>query len=343
MKIVIVDDNETNLALMAGLARAAQPDEVRTYLDPREALQATLAEGADLLVVDYLMPHMDGIAFIEALRQSRPHKDLPIVMVTAAEERSVRRRALEAGATDFLQKPVDAMEMKLRLTNLAALRQARNLLNDRAALLGAEVKAATQALRSAAGELITRLAQAAEFRDPDTGGHIQRMARYSVVIGRALGLSQEQLDDLLTAAPLHDVGKVGIPDAVLLKPGRLELDEMAVMRTHPEIGEQLLANSDHPLIQMASQIAGAHHEKWDGSGYPRGLAGESIPLVARIVAVADVLDALTSERPYKKAWTFEDAKAFIISGRGKHFCPQCVDALIDQWEVIRRVREEVAG
>lgn len=337
MKIVIVDDNATNLVLMAALAKTVHAGEILTYEDPRQALAQTIELGADLIVIDYMMPDLDGIAFIERLREHREFEDVPIVMVTAAGDRTIRRRALEAGATDFLNKPVDTIEMKLRLTNLTQLRQARNLLNDRAALLADEVQKATSALRAGALELVTRLAQAAEFRDPETGGHIQRMARYSVVIGRALGMPPPYLDDLLTAAPLHDLGKVGIPDAVLLKPGKLESDELVIMRTHAEIGERLLSDSENPLIQMACEIAGAHHEKWDGSGYPRGLKGEAIPLSGRIVAVADVLDALTSERPYKKAWSFDDARAFIVEGRERHFCPRCVDALLENWEEIQQV------
>lgn len=340
MKIVIIDDNDTNLILMAALARSVAPLEPVTYQDPEIALRETLNSGADLIVVDYMMPVMDGIQFIEAIRQHRPFVDVPIIMVTAAEERSVRRRALEVGATEFLSKPVDTTEMKLRLTNLMRLRRAHNLLNDRAALLANEVEAATSALREAALELVTRLAQAAEFRDPETGGHIQRMARYSVVIGRALGMPSSYLNDLLTAAPLHDLGKVGIPDAVLLKPGKLDAEELDVMRMHAQIGEQLLSDSRHPLIQMACEIAGSHHEKWDGSGYPRGLQGESIPLSGRIVAVADVLDALTSVRPYKKAWTFDEAKDFIVDGRGRHFCPRCVDALLASWSEIQQVHQD---
>ncbi len=337
MKIVIIDDNETNLILMEALARSVAPLQPVTFLDPEEGLRETLRDGADLIVIDYMMPVLDGIHFIEAIRQHRQFADVPVIMVTAADERSVRRRALEVGATDFLSKPVDTIEMKLRLTNLMRLRRAHNLLNDRAALLADEVQAATSALREAALELVTRLAQAAEFRDPETGGHIQRMARYSVVIGKALGMPSNYLNDLLTAAPLHDLGKVGIPDAVLLKPGKLDPSELDVMRGHAQIGEQLLSQSQHPLIQMACEIAGSHHEKWDGSGYPRGLRGEDIPLSGRIVAVADVLDALTSERPYKKAWTFDAAREFIVRGRGQHFCPRCVDALVGCWGEVLQV------
>jgi putative two-component system response regulator len=339
MKIVIIDDNETNLVLMGALARSVEPLQPVTFLDPKAGLDETLRDGADLIVVDYMMPELDGISFIEVVRRHKQFADVPIIMVTAANERSVRRRALEVGATDFLSKPVDTTEMKLRLTNLMRLRQAHNLLNNKAALLAREVEEATSALREAALELVTRLAHAAEFRDPETGGHIQRMARYSVIIGRALGMPNAYLGDLLTAAPLHDLGKVGIPDSVLLKPGKLDADEFDVMRMHAKIGEELLSDSHHPLIQMACEIAGAHHEKWDGSGYPRGLQGESIPLSGRIVAVADVLDALTSERPYKKAWTFDDARNFIVNGRGQHFCPRCVDALLASWGEVLQVHE----
>lgn len=340
MQIVIVDDNATNLTLMAALARSVEGAEIRTYEDPLAALAQTLELGADLVIIDYMMPELDGITFIERLRERREFADVPVVMVTAAGDRQIRRRALEAGATDFLNKPLDTIEMRLRLSNLTQLRQARNLLNDRAALLSDEVNKATAALRASALELVTRLAQAAEFRDPETGGHIQRMARYSVVIGRALGLTPSELEDLLTAAPLHDLGKVGIPDAILLKPARLDDDELVIMRTHAEIGARLLAGSEFPLIRMACEIAASHHEKWDGTGYPLGLKGEAIPLSGRIVAVADVLDALTSVRPYKRAWTFEEARAHIIEGRGRHFCPRCVDALLENWDEVQRVHAE---
>ena len=190
-------------------------------------------------------------------------------------------------------------------------------------------------------ELVTRLARAAEFRDPETGGHIMRMARYSALIARELGLAPEWQELLLKAAPMHDVGKLATPDHILLKPGRLDPDEMAIMRLHAKIGGHILAGSDSPLIRLAEEIARGHHEKYDGSGYPRGLAGEQIPVSARIVAVADVFDALTSERPYKPAWPLAQARQFLQQNKGSHFCPRCIDAFLGAWDEVLDIRSSL--
>ncbi len=264
--------------------------------------------------------------------------EVPIIMVTTENEPAVRHAALTAGATDFLAKPVDSSELRLRVRNLLALRQAQTLLADRAKLLEHEVAAATAGILARERELVQRLARAAEFRDPETGAHILRMARYSELIARKLGLPAAFQSLLLEAAPMHDVGKLATPDAILLKPGRLDPDEMAIMRRHAEIGAHILSGSESPLIQLAEQIAGAHHEKFDGSGYPRGLAGDAIPLSARIVAVADVFDALTSARPYKRAWTLEAARAFLAEHTGSHFCPVCSAAFLDSWDEVLAIR-----
>jgi putative two-component system response regulator len=219
------------------------------------------------------------------------------------------------------------------------MRRAQNLLADRAALLAAEVDSATADVRARELELVMRLARAAESRDPETGGHIQRMAHYARLVARELGLDAAYQSRILAAAPMHDIGKVGTPDHILLKPGRLEPDELRQMREHTRIGERILADSSAPLLQMACEIAGAHHERWDGGGYPRGLAGEAIPLAARIVAVAVVLDALTSARPYKPAWPLERAREHIEAGRGSHFDPRCVDALLGAWSEVLAIRD----
>jgi putative two-component system response regulator len=332
MKILVVDDSPVNLKLLGTLVAAAAGAVPDCMSDAAAALAHALAHPQDLVVVDYMMPVVDGLQFIERLRASDAGRDAPIVMVTTADALGIRQRALAVGATDFLTKPIDSVELKLRVRNLLALRRAQNLLADRAALLSAEVSLAMADVRAREHELVMRLARAAESRDPETGGHIQRMAHYSALIARGLGRDEAFCTRLLAAAPMHDIGKVGTPDHVLLKPGPLTEQELAQMREHTRIGERILGESASPLLQMACQIAGAHHERWDGLGYPRGLAGERIPLAARIVAVADVLDALTTVRPYKPAWSFDAAREHIERGRGSHFEPRCVDALLNSWD-----------
>jgi len=338
MNIVIVDDNAVNLMLMAALARSATGMEPVRFDDPVRGLAWCREHGADLIVVDYMMPGMDGHQFIEAVRATPHLADVPIVMVTATGQSAVRRRALEIGATDFLTKPVDSTEIKLRLRNLLALRQAQNQLRDRAGLLAVEVKAATEAIVLRERDLIVRLSRAAEFRDPETGGHIQRMAHYAASIARHLGEPEAFAEALLTAAPMHDVGKLGTPDHILLKNGRLTSEETDEMHRHAEIGGRILADTDSPLLRLACEIAETHHEKYDGSGYPRGLKGDDIPLGGRIVAVADVFDALNSNRPYKKAWSMDASRAYIEEHSGRHFDPRCVQAFVTGWADVLAIR-----
>jgi len=340
MKIFVVDDNETNLILFTQLAQTLSNDiEVEDYLDPRAALAACAAAMPDLVLVDFMMPDMDGHQFIAGMRALPGSKEVPIVMVTAADERQVRHKALDLGATDFIAKPVDPNEVKARLRNLLALRRSHLKLQDRNVWLGQEVRKATQALVDREHELILRLAKAAEYRDPETGGHIQRMAHYSQLIAARLGLDEDHCEVILQAAPMHDIGKMGIPDGILLKPGRLDDDEMSVMKQHPEIGHSILAGSNSRLIQAAAEIALSHHEKWDGSGYPKQLTGEAIPLYGRIVAIADVFDALTSARPYKKAWSIEQAVDYISQNAGSHFDPACVEAFFKDLQEVLAIRE----
>jgi response regulator RpfG family c-di-GMP phosphodiesterase len=340
MNIVIVDDNAVNLMLMAALARSATGLEPLRFDDPVTGLEWCREHGADLIVVDFMMPRMDGHQFIEAVRATPHLADVPVVMVTATGQNAVRRRALEIGATDFLTKPVDSTEIKLRLRNLLQLRQAQNLLRDRAALLADEVRKATEAILLRERDLIVRLSRAAEFRDPETGGHIQRMAHYAALIARQLGEPESYAQALLTAAPMHDVGKLGTPDHILLKKGRLDPDELAVMHQHAEIGGRILADTDSPLLKLACEIAETHHEKFDGSGYPRGLKGEQIPLGGRIVAVADVFDALNSHRPYKRAWSLEESRAYVEQNSGSHFDPRCVAAFVEGWDEVVAIRAQ---
>jgi putative two-component system response regulator len=342
MDVVIVDDNLTNVTLLKHLVRRLEGCQPHTFTDARAGLDWCLARQPDLVLVDYMMPAPDGMAFIQRLRAEPGYAELPILMVTAAHEREVRYQALQLGANDFLTKPVDTTEFLARARNMLALRRSQKRLADRAAWLAEEVDKATAALREREQETVLRLSKAAEYRDPETGAHLLRIAHYCGLIAGKLGLPGAEQELLSLAAPMHDVGKVGIPDSILLKPGRLTAAEYAVMQRHPAIGHAILDDSRSPLLQMAATIALTHHEKWDGSGYPHGLAGEAIPLHGRIVAVADVFDALTSERPYKQAWPQERALRFLREGRGTHFDPACVDALLSDLEAVGAVRDRFA-
>lgn len=331
MAILIVDDNATNLLLLAQLVRGASELAIKTFEDPVDALEWCEDHTPELVLVDYRMPTLCGIEFITLFRRMPALGDVPIIMITTENEAAVRARARAAGATDFVAKPVEANEFRLRVRNLLSLNEARTLLADRALLLQREVALATAHIADRERELVTRLARAAEYRDPETGAHLQRMAQYSALIARELDCPPLYCQRMLEAAPMHDIGKLGTPDHILLKPGRLSEEEMTIMRQHAAHGAHILAGSASPLMQLGEEIARSHHERFDGAGYPQGLAGGAIPLSARIVAVADVFDALSSPRPYKRAWSMEEARAFIEQHSGSHFCPECVQAFLRAW------------
>jgi putative two-component system response regulator len=344
MQIVIVDDVEANLLLLRHFISLQEgAHDVQAFTDAQQALDFCQLTAPDLVITDYMMPGLDGIEFIRRLRATPARGEVPVLMVTANDEIDVRHRALEAGANDFLTKPLDKVEFRARLRNMLALRAGQRRLEDRAAWLAEEVLKATDDLRRQERETIFRLSRAAEFRDPETGDHIQRMAHYSWMIAVRLGLPLEQQRLMLEAAPMHDVGKVGIPDHILLKPGKLTDEEFAIMKQHPVIGHSILSGSASPLLEMAAAIALSHHEKYDGSGYPLALRGEAIPIVGRIVAVADVFDALTSARPYKPAWELERALDFMREQRGRHFDPQCVDVFLERLDEVHSVRARFAA
>jgi putative two-component system response regulator len=294
----------------------------------------------DLIIVDYMMPELDGIEFIRLVREMPGRQLVPILMITANDQKQIRYSALDIGANDFLTKPIDKVEFLARARNMLSLNEARKHMADHASWLAGEVRKATQEIVQRERETVFRLAKAAEYRDPETGAHILRMAHYSRLIARELGLSEEDQQLLLEAAPMHDIGKVGIADKILLKPGRLSAEEFEIMKQHAIFGYELLAGSSSRLLQVAAEIAKGHHEKFDGSGYPAGVSGDDIPIFSRIVAVADVFDALTSERPYKKAWEMEAAADFLRSGAGTHFDPACVKAFLSSWSDVQLVRSK---
>lgn len=313
---LLVDDSRSVLNFLKRHIEAEGLVEATTFLDPVEALVCARERVFDLVLVDYEMPHMDGISFIRALRSLPGCADIPIAMITSRQTDDVKMEALQAGATDFLPKAPQSVEMTVRLRNLIQLGAAVRKLNDRAAHLASEVAAATRKLGEREEEIILRLALAVEYRDNDTGEHTLRVARYSRIIAEQLGLPARLCRDIYLAAPLHDVGKVAIPDNILLKPGKLTHDEMAVIRTHARIGERILADSSCELIQLGAQIAAGHHERWDGAGYPNGLRTDEIPVAARVVAVADVFDALTTRRPYKEPIPLEAARNYLVEHQG---------------------------
>jgi len=332
--VLIVDDSRSSLALLGSIVREIVGDGVELCLNPLEALKLSEEQQYDLLLIDHIMPEMDGIHFIETLRARDSYRTVPMVMVTSDADKAIRIEAIGVGANDFLTKPFDPIELKARITNLLALRGAQVELADHANRLSREVEKATAHLLAREEEIIWRLARAIEYRDGDTGEHVSRVARISKIIGEGLGLSPQQCRMIYLAAPLHDIGKIAIADAILSKPGKLTQEEMARMREHVTIGARILADADSDLIRTAELIAQSHHEKWDGTGYPNAISGTAIPIEARIVALADVFDALCSERPYKRAWTLEEAYAEISRCAGSHFDPACVASFQSRWHEI---------
>jgi response regulator RpfG family c-di-GMP phosphodiesterase len=339
MKVLAVDDNAVNLRVYEHTITQRLGCEVESFTSPSEALQRALTPDIDLVIVDYLMPDMDDLEFIRRLRAIIGQETIPVLMITSTTERDIRYKALELGTNDFLIKPVDSAELTARVKNLLALRTAHVKLANTADWLATQVSIATADIAAREREAIFRLSRAAEFRDPDTGMHIVRMANYSMAIAVGLSLPTHQQEELLTAAPMHDIGKVAIADDILLKPGKLTKDEFEAMKRHTTIGHEILKDSPARLLQAAAEIALTHHERWDGSGYPQGLAGDAIPLAGRICALSDVFDALTSDRPYKAAWSLEEALAEIDRGTGAHFDRRVVAAFKDVMPEILRIYE----
>lgn len=335
MKVLVVDDSRSSLSAVLNQIQKLDRAEAVGCLDPEEALQLCRVQQFDLALVDYVMPKMDGLQFITALRAFDRYRTVPIIMITSSEDRDLRRQAIGIGATDFLTKPFDWVELQARTSNLLDLRQAQIQLSDRAFQLSREVEEATRSLSAREEEVIWRLARAVEYRDGTTGDHVSRVATISKLIAEGLGFTPERARMIYLAAPLHDIGKIGISDSILQKPGRLSPEEFSVMREHVLIGARILDDGSSELIRIAALIAQSHHEKWDGTGYPERLAGETIPIEGRIVAVADVFDALCSARPYKEAWPVEKAYEEIVSLEGKHFDPSCVAAFKAKWPQIR--------
>ncbi len=296
--------------------------------DSLEALAWSEHNGVDLLLLDYRMPGIDGLEFARRFRKALVHRDVPIVLISVVGDEPLRQAALEVGVIDFLVKPVRPRELRARLRNLISMRRQGESVKARAHSLEMRLLSNLREIEDREREVLYRLAKAAEYRDFSTGLHLLRMSHYAEMIAEGVGLAEDEVRRLTLAAPLHDIGKIGIPDVVLLKRGELTAEEMAIMHRHPIIGHDILRDSQSKFVQMGALIALRHHERWDGSGYPGGLRGDEIPIAAQIVALADVYDALTSERPYKQAWTTERALDYIREQRGRLFSPACVDVLL---------------
>lgn len=337
MRLLVVDDSRSSLALIGSILNDAVDADIELCLNPLTALDKCEQQQFDLVVVDHIMPEMDGVAFTAALRTRPAYRLVPIIMITSDIDKTTRIDAIKAGASDFLHKPFETTELQARVANLLTLRRAQVELADRANWLAREVERATAHLVAREEEIIWRLARAIEYRDGDTGEHVSRVAQICRVLAEGIGLSHEQCRIIYLAAPLHDIGKIGIADAILSKPGKLTPEEMAKMREHVSIGARILEGGSSDLIRAAELIAQSHHERWDGTGYPDRLSGNDIPIEARIVALADVFDALCSERPYKKAWPIEKAYDEIVSCSGSHFDPAIVDAFRARWSEIQDI------
>jgi putative two-component system response regulator len=319
--ILVVDDEASNLQLL----RQILQDHYRLLFakDGARALELARQERPDLVLLDVMMPGMSGYEVCAALKAAPATAAIPVIFVSALSDADDELEGFDAGGVDYISKPVSPPLVRARVrTHLSLVRM--------------------EELRATRLAIVQRLGLAAEYKDNETGLHVIRMSHFARVLGLAAGMDEAQADDLLHAAPMHDVGKIGIPDRILQKAGALDPDEWKIMQTHAAIGAEIIGEQGGSMLRLARNIALTHHEKWDGSGYPNGLAGKAIPLEGRIVAIADVFDALTSVRPYKRAWSETDALTYLRQQKGRHFDPELVELFIAQMPAIRQIRERWA-
>ncbi len=344
-RILIVDDIKENIDVLAGLLSDYQ----RTFAPNGEKALAKASSDPmpDLILLDVMMPDMDGFEVCRRLQADPKTRDIPIIFATARGEEANETKGIELGAVDYVTKPFKPAVVRARVKTHLKLKQASEALQNQNVILEKKVAERTVQLRRALREVkeasletIIRLSRAAEYKDDDTGEHVFRMSHYSAAVARKLGLGEDEADEILHAAPMHDIGKIGIPDRVLLKPGKLDADEWNLMRQHCEMGAAILAGSEADVIKLGEIVAMTHHEKWNGTGYPRGLKGTDIPIAGRVVAIADVFDALTSKRPYKEPFSLEKSFRIIREGRAEHFDPDVVDAFFAAQDEILRIKEQ---
>lgn len=338
--ILVIDDEPVNLRLVEKILQADGYTNVTLLQDSRQAVSALREQNSDLILLDLNMPHLDGYQVMEAIYELGLTAPPPVLILTAQHAREFRIRALDLGARDYVTKPFDQVELRARVRNLLQAHHYQMSVQAQNELLEKKVRERTRELHETRLQIVRRLGRAAEFRDNETGYHIIRMSKIAALLGREAGMSEVECDLLLNAAPMHDIGKIGIPDAILLKPGKFEPHEWEAMKTHTLIGAEILGGDDSDILKMAQSIALTHHEKWDGTGYPAGLAGEAIPLVGRITALADVFDALTSERPYKRAWPIRDSISYIEEHSGTAFDPALVAKFVELMPEIMEILQE---
>ncbi|QYK00918.1 response regulator [Shewanella psychrotolerans] len=332
--VLVVDDTPENIDILVGILGGDY--KVKVAIDGPKALALARKSAPDLILLDVMMPGMNGYEVCKRLKQDPLTSHIPVIFVTALADVADETQGFELGAVDYITKPVSAPVVKARVKTHLALYDQKRLLEE-------EVKSRTKELEETRFEIIRRLGRAAEYKDNETGLHVIRMSHYAKLLAQQAGLPDKYCELIYNAAPMHDIGKIGTPDSILKKPAKLDADEWKEMQRHAEIGAQIIGEHNDPLLEMAKRIALTHHEKWDGSGYPNGLSGTEIPIEGRIVAIADVFDALTSIRPYKKAWTIEDTMNLIESESGKHFDPELVVhfcAILDEAVKVRDAHNE---
>jgi len=327
-KILIADDQKLHYLYLQKILTDAGYNTIKCISEPMKICPSVKEFSPDLMILDLAMPFLDGFQVMQQLHHYREEHYLPILALSEEQGSDSRLKALQSGATDVLNKPFEIPEVLFRIRNMLEMRFLHVAIRNQNKILEEKVEQRTQEFKDSQKEIIRRLAQAAEFRDNDTGTHITRISKYCTLMAQAMGLNAQECELVALASPLHDIGKIGIPDNILLKPGRYTPDEFEVMKTHSLIGAQILEDSQSPVMQMARTIALTHHERWDGTGYPRGLKGDMIPLVGQICSICDVFDALISKRIYKDAWSLHDAVKIIIAEKGKQFNP----ALVDKFE-----------
>jgi putative two-component system response regulator len=337
---LIIDDQKLHALYLQKVLEKEGYRNVGCENDPLHVITRFKDFQPDLIVLDLVMPQMDGFQVMERLNDFRKDSYVPILAISPDADSEVRLRALQSGATDILTHPYEIAEVIFRIRNMIEMRILHLQLQNQNKILELRVQERTKELRENQLDIIRRLAQAAEFRDTDTGVHIIRMSQYCAKLGEALGMNDRDCELLLNASPLHDIGKIGISDSILKKPGKLTPEEYEIMKTHTTIGAKLLSGSTSPLMKLAQTIALTHHEKWDGTGYPNKIKGEEIPFTGQICSVADVFDALTSKRPYKEPWTSEQAIEEMVKGKGTHFNPAMIDRFLAILPEIEKIKKK---
>ncbi|WP_319763305.1 HD domain-containing phosphohydrolase [Maridesulfovibrio sp.] len=346
-KILVVDDEPHNIVLLEGILTKLGYEVVSSEnaVVALEKLDRTF----DLVLSDVMMPVMNGFEFVAKIRENEETQDIPVIMVTTLSQKDDRLKAVSVGANDFITKPIDLVELRIRTESMLKQKSQQDEIKSFQSDLHAMVENRTAELREALAKLdeahvetIHHLCAAAEYKDEDTADHLIRMAEYSRIIAAEIGLDKKTVQLIHTSSPMHDIGKIGIPDSILLKPGKLDLEEWDIMKSHPIIGGKILSMGSSDYINMGAVIALSHHEKWNGSGYPSGLSGEKIPFPGRICAIADVFDALTSRRPYKEPFSVEKSLEIMKEGRGTHFDPQLIDVFFDKLDDILEILESSA-